>query len=379
MSSHTAFICYVHADDDGDGGRILHLAHDLGAEFAAISGDNLNVITDRAHLMWGDDWRSTLTEAVGNATFLIPFITPRFFGSDECRRELELYQRTAADFNRPELVLPILYIEVPDLHADESDPARALVARIQYEIWTDLRFEDRISSVYRRGVNRLAKSIQNRIVTLGDPAPTRALATSIPKSGDETRDAGSDNPGVFDVLAEDNESVEKMTQAIVQIGELMAELGEVTSHHAARFTKTADAKALIANRVLVSGSLATALEPIADGFESQVATYRANMERASLLYDALFSIGTFADNRETSRALANAIIETGSSAFGAFTSVDGLIENIRQVEGFSRALRRPLQRIRRSIQSFRDTEPTLSAWAQDAATLIYELDSQVTG
>jgi hypothetical protein len=94
-----AFVCYTHADDQLDGGRIQQMAKDLAGEFAAISGDTLVVVVDRSHLHVGDDWRDRLTEAVGNATFLLPFVTPRFFLSDECRRELEHFVRTAKASN----------------------------------------------------------------------------------------------------------------------------------------------------------------------------------------------------------------------------------------------------------------------------------------
>lgn len=58
-----------------------------------------------------------------------------------------------------ELICPILYVPVDELTSDSADEAVALVARAQYESWTDLRLCDEHSSEHRRAVNRLASRL----------------------------------------------------------------------------------------------------------------------------------------------------------------------------------------------------------------------------
>jgi len=158
------FWSYVHADDDVDMGRVTHLGKDIVSNYEAIKAEGINLFLDRDDLHWGDIWRDQVDEALSNVAFFIPVITPRYFTRPECRRELQFFVTKADRLGITELILPILYIDVPELHEDEpNDPLMQIVKRIQWTPWLEYRFEDRVSGRYRGAVDQLARELVRRV------------------------------------------------------------------------------------------------------------------------------------------------------------------------------------------------------------------------
>lgn len=122
-----------------------------------LTGTRIDVFLDRTDITWGQEWRRRINEGLEGTLFFIPVISPRYFQSDECRKELLTFAAHAESLGVRELLLPLVYVPVPDLSSDDpSDEAVALVARTQYVDWTELRLEDQDSPAYRRAVNALA-------------------------------------------------------------------------------------------------------------------------------------------------------------------------------------------------------------------------------
>lgn len=366
-----AFVAYVRADDEADGGRILQIARDIGHQFAAITANQLDLVIDQDHLRWGDGWRTTLTDAVTHANFLIAFISPRFFLSVECRRELELFLRTATEFGRRELVLPILYIDVPDLNEDSDDHLKQAIATIQRVDFTDVRFEDPGSSIYRRAVYNLALELSNRTNGLSDPATDPVV---LPALVSESSEGDPEEPGLLDLLSEGIDGPSGMLAAMNDITAAVVELGELMTDSTSRMVTNADPKRMVANRVLVSNQLAKALEPVADRVEEAAQRYRSSLDQSSAVIEALFGFGAHGAGRETAIDLARSLIKLEGELHGAFTSAEEFIELLRGIENFSRSLRRPISRLRGAIQTIRDTEPLVFVWADDARDFLTKND-----
>lgn len=53
-------------------------------------------------------------------TFFIPVITPTYFRRSECRKELMRFAQEAKEQQAEKLILPIYYIEVPELESDAA-------------------------------------------------------------------------------------------------------------------------------------------------------------------------------------------------------------------------------------------------------------------
>ena len=150
------FWSYSHDDDERDGHALLRLAARIQDEFALVTGESLILFVDRDQISWGEEWRRRIETALAETTFFIPIITPLYFKRPECRRELLSFVGQAQSLGAIELVMPILYVGVPDLTEDSSDEARALVAKMQYTDWCELRLSAEDSAEYRRALNSLA-------------------------------------------------------------------------------------------------------------------------------------------------------------------------------------------------------------------------------
>jgi len=150
------FWSYSHEDNEHDGQAILRLAARIEAEFSLVTGETLTLFVDRKKISWGDEWRRRIGTALAETTFFIPVITPQYFKRQECRNELLSFVGQAQSLGAIELVMPILYVEVPGLTEDSTDEACALVARMQYVDWRELRLCAEDSAEYRKGVNGLA-------------------------------------------------------------------------------------------------------------------------------------------------------------------------------------------------------------------------------
>jgi hypothetical protein len=154
------FWSYVHDDDESVGGRIRHLARDIKAEFDMREEQPVDLFLDRDSLQWGDRWREVIDSSLDSVGFFVAVLTPRFLRSPDCRRELQAFLHRTTEFGVQDLVLPILYVDVPTLRqSDPEDDLVRLVRQFQWVDWTELRFASRQSERYRRAVAALAERL----------------------------------------------------------------------------------------------------------------------------------------------------------------------------------------------------------------------------
>ncbi len=151
MANLQGFWSYVHADDQAEAERISRLARDVAGQFEMLTGESLALFLDRDAVKWGEDWRDKIDSSLASVAFFIPVMTPRYFMSPECRRELQFFARRATNLGIKELVLPLLYVDVPALHDETAtDDLIALVRTFQWEDWRELRFAELTDEGYRR-------------------------------------------------------------------------------------------------------------------------------------------------------------------------------------------------------------------------------------
>src|SRR6476646_8592984 len=161
-SEAVGFWSYVQQDDAGDGGRIAALANDLRAQFRLLTAEKLQLVLDRKSLLWGEAWKERIDSAIAGTTFFIPIITPSYFQSPECRRELLKFAREAERLGLGQLLLSVYWVRVPELeeNPEESpDEAIRLVAKYNWQDLRDERLEERDSSAYRKAVAALAAEL----------------------------------------------------------------------------------------------------------------------------------------------------------------------------------------------------------------------------
>ncbi|WP_344652197.1 toll/interleukin-1 receptor domain-containing protein [Cryptosporangium japonicum] len=160
VTGAAAFFSYAHDDDKLDNGGIVRLSHLLRDQYELISGGPLNLFFDRDSISWGDEWRRRIDGALRDTTFFIPVVTRRYFSRDECRRELFEFAGQAKSLSLGRLIMPILYVGVPNFSSENPDEAIAMVARFQYVDWRELRLADADAAPYRRAISGLAMRLQ---------------------------------------------------------------------------------------------------------------------------------------------------------------------------------------------------------------------------
>ncbi|MFO1433951.1 MAG: hypothetical protein U1F76_28295 [Candidatus Competibacteraceae bacterium] len=99
-------------------------------------------------------------------------ISPSFFASPECRREVERFIEREKALNRNDLILPVYYLEYPSLSdeaAAQHDPLVRLFSNRQYADWCGLRFTSLNSKTVRQAMAGLAQRIRDAIS--GKPPP----------------------------------------------------------------------------------------------------------------------------------------------------------------------------------------------------------------
>ena len=163
-----AFFSYVHADDEYDRG-ITQLHAALEGEARLQIGTEFPIFLDRDDLLWGDNWKQRIDESLDTVSLLIPVITPAFFRSPECRRELERFVEREETLARSDLVWPIYYVHAPEMDEPGDDRIAQLLASRQYADWRELRFEPFTSPTVRQRLAVLAAHLRESTRRIAQP------------------------------------------------------------------------------------------------------------------------------------------------------------------------------------------------------------------
>lgn len=224
-----AFWSYSHEDNELDGDGIIELAESLRKEFALVTGETLTLFIDRTGISWGDEWRRRIDETLVETTFFIPIITPRYFSRDECRRELLEFFAQARSLGMSELILPIRYAKVNDFTDQNADEAIALVARMQYVDWTQLRLSGSSSSEYRTAVNSLA----SRLADVASSVAEKQLSGELKEA--ELLD--DDDPGISELFTSINAIFPEWVDALQDYQVMMAQFNATWDIYSKRLNR----------------------------------------------------------------------------------------------------------------------------------------------
>jgi hypothetical protein len=302
---------------------------------------------------------------LNSVAFFIAIITPGYFKSVECRRELQEFARKSKKLGVTEFVLPLSYVDLYEMSEEqESDDLLALVREFQWEDWTDLRFAERTSEPYRRAV----ASIASRLVD----ANRRAEQLHIPQIA--TTDpsqvvpaAAADEPGLLDRFAGAEESLpilnsitSKMTSEVESVGTIFnsatKKIRRGSDAGSGFAAKLAAAKVLArdlgepAERILGLGNqFATVLHSVDDGFRALIIESSAQLESGHVQKSDACSFF------ESVRGMA-------TSAQGASDSVDGMLDAIGPIERMSRDLRPPLRTLRQGLTLILEAREIAEDW-----------------
>lgn len=373
MTAAQGFWSYVHEDDRAEGGRISQLARDVVDQLQMLTGETISLFLDKDGLAWGEDWRAKIDESLSTIAFFIPVMTPRYFMSPECRRELQFFARQAKELGIKELILPLLYVDFLAFNDENTqDDLVKLVGTFQHEDWRDLRFADLASEKYRRGVARLAgRLVEANKKAEETPAVVIAAIEETPK---DTKD---ESPGIIDSLANSEEKLLELPDALAAISQSINQTGQIM-REATDDIKRADAhgKGFVA-RLVIARQTATRLEEPAQRIWSLSNAY------ASLLHDvdvgfriiierAPLEIKEDPDTKSNFCQFFESVRGLSSSSNGSIESLKKMISASEPLEKMSRDLRPVLRRIKQGLTLLIESGGVSKQWVNliDASGIV---------
>ncbi|MCR3746301.1 toll/interleukin-1 receptor domain-containing protein [Lentzea californiensis] len=381
MAPIGGFWSYAHADDTAESGRITQLARDVVAQYEMITGDSIDLFLDRDNLEWGDEWRPKIDATLSSVAFFIAILTPRYFQSKECRRELDFFARRATDLGVKDLVLPILYVDIAAFREDEpADPYISMARSFQWEDWTDLRFAAVDSPDYRRTVANLAARLAD-----ANSAAETAASTAVPNGTDTDDD--DDAPGFVDLVAMAEEALPQWAANLTAIGEDITLITESMNKATAKIEEGNKQGRGMTARIAIFQELAEEIEPPTSDLEilgGQFSKFLQDVDRGvSALLEKIPE--ELSSNDVTASEVATFL---QSMKYLADNSEEGLgllevmVQNVEPAEKNSRSLRRPLRNLRKALTLIADGRDVMRMWLKkidaikhdhpDVATLMEE-------
>ncbi len=359
---------YTHGDDERAGGRILRLAEFLQAEFALLTGSSLEIFIDRESLKWGEEWELRIEDALATTTFFIPVITPLYFKSQECRKELLRFIGNARSVGAEDLVLPLLYVDVPEIHLD--DPGDEAVAAVKARQWQDccgIRLLAEDDPAYRQKVNELA----TRLIEINESLPVEREPEA--KGGTSaSRDPDPDEPGHLERFAADEAAIPRWLETMDEITEVMRQIGVVADRFGDRMERSDQEGANFAKKVVITRSFAEALAgPAAE-------LLRVGQAYSGTLVDldpAILSLARLVDedpdqaSHEEIREFHHQLNGLTEVARETTAELQGLVGVLDQARRMSRELAPPIDKMKQGLRHIYDAQSLFDEWERRFAQL----------
>jgi hypothetical protein len=108
-----AFFSYSHLDGELDPSLFAAFSTELEARVSAqFVNDKLNIWRDKNGLLTGVDWNATIEASLRESKLLIVMLSPKWLGSDYCRKEFTIFREVERELGMETLVVPLLLREV---------------------------------------------------------------------------------------------------------------------------------------------------------------------------------------------------------------------------------------------------------------------------
>lgn len=348
---------------------MVQLAHDLTAQYEMITGETINLFLDRDSLAWGDDWRSEIDQGLQTAVFFVAIITPRYFMSSECRRELQTFAREAERIGVRNLILSIVYVDVPGLLDDTTqDEAIKLVKKFQWEDWRELRFAEPSSGEYRKAVAKLAQQLANANQEILVREPPLAVNTT-PSPQPDSSEGQQGEPGLIDILAIGEQALPELAETTQAMSAELNSFNEFTNKATEDIKRSDQAGGGAAGRLVVARRLAHDLaEPtghileLANKYSSQM--YDVDASVRTLISAAPREI----ENDPSAKTIVCNFFETIKGLAGTTDVLVGTLgqmaQSFAQAESLSRDLRPPLQTMKQAITILVEASSVTGEWVK---------------
>src|SRR5437588_6621387 len=100
------------------------------------------VFQDTKNLGGGQHFPEELNTALRQADLFLALVSPAWLHSEWCRREFSIFTVDATNPDRLHRILPVLWVDTPELSLESPDVIAKTMANINYSDWRDLRYEN---------------------------------------------------------------------------------------------------------------------------------------------------------------------------------------------------------------------------------------------
>lgn len=163
-SKAIAFLSYAHEDDEPPQRPITMFREELTKALRRYLGeDDIEIFHDVVSISWGERWRERIGNSLNEIVFFIPVMSPRYFASGPCRAEAEAFLTRERHVGRPDLLLPVYFIDYSMHLSRASDDLVQAFEDHQYVDWREYRLSKN-SAARRRAFDRLGHRIASAIL-----------------------------------------------------------------------------------------------------------------------------------------------------------------------------------------------------------------------
>jgi hypothetical protein len=362
------FWCYTHEDDRIEGERITKLARQLADAFELITAETLELFLDVDSLKWGEAWRERIDQALEDATFFVPVVTPKFLTRPECRRELLRFAGLAKSLGVEEFLLPIHYVNVEALKADDDtdDELVPLLKKTHRTDWRSLRLLDEKDPECRQAVHALATRLAE-VVRSHEARPAPGSAEGATPTGPDADDASDeeDAPGLLDLIADGEDAIPRWIDVMTKLSEEIQAIGVVFTEGSKELERDDAAGKGFRGRVGALNRIANRLTPHATQVNELGSAYVTELIALDAAILTMIRLAVESeDESEISEVqeFCASVLGLVVYARGTATSLADMAASAEAQEGMSRALRAPLRVLRAGIRSITDGQAVLDEW-----------------
>ena len=166
------FWSYARLNDNNNQGRLSALRKIIEDAIAERRGRPIKVWQDANDIPSGSAWAKTIARTIGETTFFIPIVSPRFLESQYCLEEIKLFRRRMAELKRGDLIFPIHYVDVDQTRPEEIPFGNELtyLRELQWEDFRNQRFVDPGSRGVLEWADKFAVSILSALRREAEPS-----------------------------------------------------------------------------------------------------------------------------------------------------------------------------------------------------------------
>jgi hypothetical protein len=360
------FWSYVHSDNKAEGGRIITLANDIIEQYQMITGEEITLFLDK-DIKWGEEWRKTIDENLVSVAFFIPVITPRYFLSAGCRREMQEFTRKATNLGTRELVLPLYYVDVPSLHEEsEQDDLIKIVRDFQWEDWREIRFKETPSEGYRKAVFKLAKYLVDINRKLEEP---KVVIIPIENNELPVENVADESPGVLDRLAKSEETLPELSSTLALITTDILQIGRIMQEGTNDIKRANSQSKGFTGRLSIARQMAQKLnEPVEHIFKlsNNYSTQLHDVDEGIriIVEQASSEIKEKPESISKFRDFFKSIIDLSAAAQNGLAATQKMIDASRHIESLSRDMRPVMRRLRQGLTILVESREITDDWSK---------------